>query len=119
MIQFTEKATQMVAELRASNPDWKNLNLRLYLSGKGCDGFEYGVCFDSHLDGDTTYEFKGFSLYVDKETLDFVQGSSIDWAETEEGKGFLVNNPNHKKFRGKFFKREGWREKILNKEASI
>ena len=76
-------------------------HLRLYIEGKGCDGFIYGVCFDEKNSEDLSAFFDSFSIIIDPETYKFCRGSTIDWGTIEGQSGFIVNNPNHKKFRGK------------------
>ncbi len=98
--------------LRAENPAFENFCLRVYLAGKGCDGFDYGVCFDQKEESDLTQDLGSIVVISDPETLKFVDGSTITWVEDERGKGFLVENPKHKKFRGKFFKRKNWEQNL-------
>lgn len=107
-ICIDETVASAVEAYRRENPLWASLDLRVYLAGKGCDGFEYGVCFDTKSDGDLTKQYDSFAIVCDKDTYEFVSGSTISFVDDERGKGFLVANPNHKKFRGKFFKRSEW-----------
>ncbi len=104
-------------------------HLRLYLSGKGCDGFEYGVSFDDPAEDDLICQPSDqekqnvddkdrLCFIVDPETAEFVNGSEISWVDDERGKGFLVENPKHKRFRGKFFKDDQWRRKIFGKSEN-
>ena len=90
------------------------LDFRLYIEGKGCDGFYYGVCRDGHRKGDYCFpqEGSGVRVLVDPETWSYVKGSRIDWVDDERGRGFLVENPRHRAFRGKFFKRKSWQESL-------
>lgn len=112
-ISLTEAAITSSRNLAATNPEFSGKSLRLYLAGKGCDGFDYGVTFDSWQEGDVTIEITDdVKLLCDPRTFEFVEGSSIDWVDDERGRGFLVSNPNHKKFRGKFYKKEAWRKKL-------
>jgi len=115
IINLTTKAIEAAKNLREENPLWSGLDLRVYLSGKGCDGFDYGVTFDNRNESDVVHSFGEVSTLVDPETAKFVNGSIIDWVDDERGRGFLVENPNHKKFRGKFFKRKNWEERLLSK----
>ena len=103
---------QTAVEIRNNNPEWKNHCLRVYLAGKGCDGFDYGVCFDKKEDNDLVQDFDNLTIISDPDTLKFVDGSTIIWVDDERGKGFLIENPKHKKFRGKFFKRKNWEENL-------
>lgn len=111
LITLTPRAIEAACSLRAGNAEWTKFDLRVYLSGKGCDGFEYGVSFDARQDVDLAEAFDSIVTIIDPETAKYVGGSTIDWVDDERGRGFLVENPNHKKYRGKFFKRKGWEEK--------
>jgi iron-sulfur cluster insertion protein len=123
-IVMSQNAILEASRLQTQNPDFQGKDLRLYLEGKGCDGFFYGVTFDDATQSD--HHFLQHSedlsikidLLVDPDTLQFVEGCLIDWANDERGKGFIVNNPNQRAFRGKFFKRESWREKLLQGPAA-
>ena len=87
-------------------------SLRLYLSGKGCDGFYYGVCFDDPSADDLHFSQQDVDVIVDPDTFEFTKGSLISWESTEEGEGFLVQNPNHRQYRGKFFKKSKWQQRL-------
>ena len=112
-IELSTEAHKQALLLQENNSEWKDLPLRIYLEGKGCDGFFYGVSFDKATSDDMTFDQGGIELVVDAKSLDFVRGSKIHWVDDERGKGFLVENPSHKKFRGKFFKRENWENRLL------
>lgn len=114
IVTLTTKAIDAARRLRDENPEWATLDLRVYLSGKGCDGFDYGVTFDSRHETDVVETFGDVTTIVDAETVKFVRGSTIDWVDDERGRGFLVENPNHKKFRGKFFRRKNWEDRLLS-----
>lgn len=110
---LTEAAIKATNILLNDNPDYRGLQLRIYLAGKGCDGFEYGVTFDAKEASDLVIPVGGsVELICDERTMEFVQGSVIDWVDDERGRGYLVTNPNHKKFRGKFYKRESWKQRF-------
>jgi|GEM_PF-1605224 len=120
-LDIQDNAWQAGHELRTG--EHASQHLRLYLSGKGCDGFEYGVSFDDADDtdlicpplesGQKLDSSSELHFIVDPETAEFVNGSEISWVDDERGKGFLVGNPKHKRFRGKFFKDKQWRKKIF------
>ncbi|MGE0173887.1 MAG: HesB/IscA family protein [Oligoflexales bacterium] len=112
-IELTRAAIEATHKLRAENAAYGSLPLRLYIEGKGCDGFYYGVTFDSAQENDTHFTQDAVELVVDQDTLQFCEGSKIDWVDDERGKGFLVENPMHRQFRGKFYKRKVWQEKLL------
>jgi iron-sulfur cluster assembly accessory protein len=111
-IKLTDSALEQALMLKSASPDLNGKGLRLYLEGKGCDGFYYGVTFDTPTATDLLFSSQGIDILVDPETLAFVKGSVIDWIADERGQGFLVENPNHRKFRGKFFKRQEWQSRL-------
>lgn len=103
-------AAQVQAQELAKKEQNKGLSLRLYLDGKGCDGFYYGVTFSETLEDDIIFNtVPNVPLLVDQDSYKFCKGSVIDWVNDERGVGFLVENPNHRKFRGKFYKRQSWK----------
>lgn len=70
------------------------LKLRVYVTGGGCSGFQYGFSFDEEEnDDDTVVENKGASLLVDPLSYQYLVGSKIDYVEGLEGSRFVVNNP--------------------------
>ncbi len=116
-IRLTEAAVKATHELVAEDPMRKEQSLRLYLEGKGCDGFYYGVSFDSASEEDLHFPHEGIDLVADPDTYEFCKGSIIDWVDDERGRGFLVDNPEHRKFRGKFYKRKVWQERLQEKKS--
>lgn len=95
-LQFTDAAAKKVKNLIADeeNPD---LKLRVYITGGGCSGFQYGFTFDDQMnDGDMTIEKQGVSLVVDPMSLQYLVGGSVDYTEGLEGSRFIVTNPNAK-----------------------
>ncbi len=121
-ISIEEGALAAAAELQRANSQWLGLSLRLYIEGKGCDGFYYGVSFDSPGPGDQVVfsdPSRSLSLIVDRDSLPYLQGAHITWVEDEAGqRGFLVNNPQHRAFRGKFYRRNVWMEKFKQRAES-
>jgi len=109
---FTDEAASSALDLQTKNPEYHGQSLRIYIDGKGCDGFYYGVAFDSVSQEDLKFDIKGIQVAIDPETLKYIRGSEISWVSDDRGTGFLVTNPNHKKFKGKFFKRENWQERM-------
>lgn len=95
-LQFTDAAARKVKNLVADeeNPDMK---LRVYITGGGCSGFQYGFTFDDKInDGDMTIEKSGVALVVDPMSLQYLVGGSVDYTEGLEGSRFVVTNPNAK-----------------------
>ena len=91
---FTEAAAAKVKGLieEEGNP---NLLLRVYITGGGCSGFQYGFTFDEAVnDGDTEVEKDGVKLVVDPMSFQYLTGSEIDYKEDLEGARFVIRNPN-------------------------
>ena len=118
-ITLTDEALEKALEL-SLKPENSNLSLRLYLDGKGCDGFYYGVSFDPAEADDLHFPQGGIDLVIDPRTHVFCKGAVIEWVDDERGQGFLVSNPREKSFRGKFFKKSTWRDKLeaLNNQST-
>ena len=95
-LQFTDAAASKVKNLIADE-DNPNLKLRVYITGGGCSGFQYGFTFDDQInDGDITIEKQGVGLVVDPMSLQYLVGGSVDYTEGLEGSRFIVTNPNAK-----------------------
>lgn len=109
-ITFDKQAADKVLELffRENSPNLKP-QVRVYIEGKGCDGFFYGVAFDTRNEHDFVFNHDQFDIIVDPESLLFVYGSRITWATLGDKEGFLVNNPQHQRFKGKFYKKSAWK----------
>ena len=72
-----------------------NLKLRVYITGGGCSGFQYGFTFDEKVnDDDLTIEKNGVALVVDPMSLQYLIGGTIDYVEGLQGSRFVVDNPN-------------------------
>ena len=117
-IKLQQTAIAKALLMQAENPKWRDLSLRLYISGKGCSGFEYGVSFDTPTPSDKHFRYifqkKRLDVIVDTDTLEFIKDSSVEWVDDERGQGFLVTNPREKHFRGKFFKKSFWKKKLTH-----
>jgi iron-sulfur cluster insertion protein len=95
-LQFTEAAAKKV-NLLISEEENPNLKLRVYITGGGCSGFQYGFTFDDQInDGDMTIEKQGVELVVDPMSLQYLVGGAVDYTEGLEGSRFIVTNPNAK-----------------------
>lgn len=113
--RLTDDALVNAIRLSTAESSYHGLALRLYLEGKGCDGFYYGVSFDAKTPDDVVFAHQGLDLVVDKQSLRFLFGATITWIDDERGQGFLVDNPGHRRYRGKFFKRKAWQEALTSK----
>ncbi len=93
---FTDAAALKVSELirEEGNP---NLMLRVFVSGGGCSGFQYGFTFDeSTEEGDSRISNQGVTLLVDPLSFQYLVGAEIDYREDLEGAQFVIRNPNAK-----------------------
>lgn len=91
---FTESAATKVKELieEEGNAD---LKLRVFVSGGGCSGFQYGFTFDEIMnDDDTVVEKNGVQLLVDPMSYQYLVGAEIDYKDDLEGSQFVIKNPN-------------------------
>ena len=91
---FTDAAALKVGDLIAQedNPD---LKLRVFISGGGCSGFQYGFTFDEDTqDGDVEFENQGVTLLVDPMSFQYLIDAEIDYKEDLEGSRFVIRNPN-------------------------
>ncbi len=91
---FSDSAANKVKELIAEegNPD---LKLRVFVTGGGCSGFQYGFTFDEvQNEDDTTMEKNGVTLLIDSMSMQYMMGAEIDYTEGLEGAQFVIRNPN-------------------------
>jgi len=91
---FTEEAAAKVKSL-IEEEDNDALMLRVFVSGGGCSGFQYGFTFDESItDGDTVVEKDGVKLLIDPMSFQYLVGGEIDYTEGLEGAQFVIRNPN-------------------------
>ena len=91
---FTDAAARKVQRL-LEGEDNPNLRLRVYITGGGCSGFQYGFTFDDQVnDGDLTIENQNVGLVVDPMSLQYLIGGTVDYTEGLDGSRFVVQNPN-------------------------
>ncbi len=95
MITITEKAKEHVANLRAKEGYGDEYNIRVSVKGGGCSGLMYDLGFDNQTnDSDQVFEDKGIKLFVDKKSLLYLLGTTLDYSDGLNGKGFQFINPN-------------------------
>jgi iron-sulfur cluster assembly protein len=95
MITITEKAKEHVANLRAKEGHGEDYNIRVSVKGGGCSGLMYDLGFDNQTnESDQIFEDKGIKLYVDKKSLLYLLGTTLDYTDGLNGKGFQFINPN-------------------------
>lgn len=91
---FTESAAAKVKTLIDEEGN-DALKLRVFVTGGGCSGFQYGFTFDESVnEGDTTVEKNGVTLLIDPMSFQYLVGAEIDYTEGLEGAQFVIRNPN-------------------------
>lgn len=93
-IVFTDNTVAKVKELVAEedNPD---LKLRVFITGGGCSGFQYGFTFDEIInEDDFMIEKDGVKFLVDSMSYQYLVGAEIDYIDSFEGSQFTIKNPN-------------------------
>ena len=95
MITITEQAKDKIIELRAQEDLTDGHNIRVAVKGGGCSGLMYDLEFDSKVkDDDHIYEDKNIKILVDKRSLLYLLGTTLDFSDGLNGKGFQFVNPN-------------------------
>lgn len=93
-LKFTDSAANKVKALidEEGNPE---LKLRVFVTGGGCSGFQYGFTFDEVTnDDDMVMEKNGVTLLIDAMSMQYMTGAEIDYSEGLEGSQFVIRNPN-------------------------
>jgi len=94
LLNFTDNAATKVRQLLDEEQN-DTLKLRVYITGGGCSGFQYGFMFDENQeDGDAVIEKGGVTLLVDPMSGAYLEGAEIDYVEGIEGAQFVIRNPN-------------------------
>ncbi|MDQ3732374.1 MAG: iron-sulfur cluster insertion protein ErpA [Pseudomonadota bacterium] len=93
-IVFTDAAAEKVKQLIEEERNAR-LKLRVFISGGGCSGFQYGFTFDEDVqEGDTEIQKTGVTLLVDPMSSQYLMGAEIDYTEGLSGAQFVIRNPN-------------------------
>jgi iron-sulfur cluster insertion protein len=91
---FTDNAANKVKQLIEEEGN-AELKLRVFVSGGGCSGFQYGFTFDEVANEDDTVMSKnGVQLLIDPMSFQYLVGAEIDYQENLEGAQFVIKNPN-------------------------
>ena len=94
MVSMTDKGAEKAREyLSSQGADASIAGLRVGVRGGGCSGFQYQLAFDEQRADDQVFESHGLKLLVDPASLEYVDGSQIDYIEALTGAGFKVENP--------------------------
>jgi len=91
-IEVTPEAASKLIELQAGDP--KRALLRVYVAGRSCCSFQYGLAFEEKPnDTDALTEAAGIRIAIDEVSAPYCQGAKVEWVDGPEGQGFLVRNP--------------------------
>jgi iron-sulfur cluster insertion protein len=94
VLLFTDSAANKVKQLIEEEGN-AELKLRVFVSGGGCSGFQYGFTFDEVVnDDDTVLNKNGVQLLIDPMSFQYLVGAEIDYTEGLEGSQFVIKNPN-------------------------
>lgn len=94
LLVFSDRAAVKVKELitEEDNPD---LMLRVFITGGGCSGFQYGFTFDDEAkEDDAKVENGDVTLLIDPMSAQYLEGAEIDYSEDLQGARFIIKNPN-------------------------
>ena len=91
---FTDNAVKKVKEL-IEEEEQPELKLRVFVSGGGCSGFQYGFTFEESVSDDDTLVTKdGVTLLIDPMSVQYLTGAEIDYQDNVQGSQFVIRNPN-------------------------
>ena len=94
IITLTAEAASAIDEL-LQDRGLEGYGLRVFVSGGGCSGFQYGMALENNaMANDTISEIMGIKLFVDDVSLPYIEGSTVDFVTNEMGTGFKIDNPN-------------------------
>jgi iron-sulfur cluster insertion protein len=95
-ITLTDSASARINNVMNANSELGS-RFRVYVTGGGCSGFQYGFKFDSEVAfDDDVIEFGNFSVLLDSMSYPYLYGSTLDFVENLSGSKFVINNPNAK-----------------------
>jgi len=94
-ITLSPAAAEVVRDLLKQRNLDESYGLRVFVSGQGCSGFQYGMGLENKPgETDTTIESEGLKVIVDEVSMQSMSGATVQYIDDERGKGFLVENPN-------------------------
>ena len=93
-LEVTDRAVEKVQSLKTEEQN-DDLKLRVYVTGGGCSGFQYGFSFeDTMAEDDTLVSRNGVTVLVDSLSFQYLAGSTVDYEVGLMGSRFLITNPN-------------------------
>lgn len=101
LFTLTPAASQAVKDILVQR-NLEGYALRVYVSGGGCCGVNFGMALDNNFrDIDTTFDANGVQVVVDNVSIDYLRDATVDFVnDPQHGQGFAVNSPNAKKGEG-------------------
>lgn len=93
MVTLTDSAIEMLKDMVGDRGPEENA-LRIYIKPGGCSGFSYGMALDAANENDSVFDVDGLKVVVDKESMELVSGSQVDYVDDLTGRGFRIYNPN-------------------------
>ncbi|HVL81140.1 MAG TPA: iron-sulfur cluster assembly accessory protein [Actinomycetota bacterium] len=95
IVSLTPRAAEKVREFISVEPNPDAMVLRMEVQPGGCAGFRYGLFFDDQVaDSDIIEESEGVRVATDPMSAPYLRGVVVDWAESLQQSGFVINNPN-------------------------
>lgn len=95
IVAITPRAAQEIVKIKAENNIPETNALRLGVKGGGCSGMTYVLAFDEKpRTGDEIYQIEGLTVYVDPKSMFYLSGTTLDFSDGLNGRGFVFNNPN-------------------------
>ncbi len=95
MISVTENAVRRIIELKTEEGKNDAHNIRVSVKGGGCSGLMYDLGFDETVkDTDEIFEDRGVKILIDKKSMLYLLGTTLDFSDGLNGKGFQFINPN-------------------------
>lgn len=90
----TPSAVQAISDL-LNERNLEGYALRLFVSGKSCSGYQYGMSLDNAItETDISFNVDDIKIVVDNTSIEYLKGAKLDFIDDERGKGFMVDNPN-------------------------
>jgi len=111
-VQITDRAKARLRVLK-DDPSAAGKDPRLFIDSKVCDGFRFEVAFDEPIDGDACIVEDDVLVLVYEPTLRLIEGAILDY--DSDSQAFTVDNPRANQFRGKFFRKSRWRERVFGR----
>ena len=94
MINVTDKAVRQLRSLLATQAEGSQKGLRVQIAKGGCSGLQYEMALAEKKDGDAVVERDGMQLLIDRESIPYLQGATLDFHDGLAGVGFHIVNPN-------------------------